>query len=244
MEDCASTDEEYYCGEDDCDRDSLGGFEEEESGNRKDSSSKLMRGKILGKAWDYNYATFFQLLQVITKDSLLAAQRDDLQRVMDLLSLKEHHAQTLLIHYLWDVDKVFSMFVEKGTDKLYKEAGVIVGELNDLSLFHFSTKVMCQVCMEDVPANEMITMDCGHCFCNNCWTEHFIVKINEGQSKCISCMAHKCNTIWQNGALVFPIVEMQYMLRTTNTVRLNVPAYTQNPVLVVTNWLRRMEDAT
>ncbi|KAL8540278.1 hypothetical protein ACS0TY_001753 [Phlomoides rotata] len=27
------------------------------------------------------------------------------------------------------------------------------------------------------------------------WTEHFIVKINEGQSKRIRCMAHKCNTI-------------------------------------------------
>ena len=88
---------------------------------------------------------------------------------MDSLSLKEHHARTLLIHYRWDVDKVFSVFVEKGTDKLYKEAGVIVEELNDLSSFHFS---MCQVCMEDVPANEMTAMDCGHCFCNNC--EHFV----------------------------------------------------------------------
>ena len=96
-------------------------------------------------------------------------QKDDLQRVMDSLSLKEHHARTLLIHYRWDVNKVFSVFVEKGTDKLYKEAGVIVEELNDLSSFHFS---MCQVCMEDVPANEMTAMDCGHCFCNNC--EHFV----------------------------------------------------------------------
>ncbi|XP_057468810.1 probable E3 ubiquitin-protein ligase ARI1 isoform X1 [Actinidia eriantha] len=179
MEDYASTDEEYYCGEDDCGRDSLDGLEEEESeiqsANRKDSSSK-----------------------VITKDSLLAAQKDDLQRVMDSLSLKEHHARTLLIHYRWDVDKVFSVFVEKGTDKLYKEAGVIVEELNDLSSFHFS---MCQVCMEDIPANEMTAMDCGHCFCNNCWTEHFIVKINEGQSKRISCMAHKCNTICDEGKI-------------------------------------------
>ena len=27
------------------------------------------------------------------------------------------------------------------------------------------------------------------------WTEHFIVKINEGQSKRIRCMAHKCSAI-------------------------------------------------
>ena len=46
MEDYESTDEEYYCGEDDCDHDSLDGLEEEESEiqstNRKDSSSKVM----------------------------------------------------------------------------------------------------------------------------------------------------------------------------------------------------------
>lgn len=27
------------------------------------------------------------------------------------------------------------------------------------------------------------------------WTEHFMVKINEGQSRRIRCMAHKCNAI-------------------------------------------------
>ena len=52
--------------------------------------------------------------KVISKESLLAAQRDDLQRVMDVLSLKEYHARTLLIHYRWDVDKVLAVLVERG----------------------------------------------------------------------------------------------------------------------------------
>lgn len=38
-------------------------------------------------------------------------------------------------------------------------------------------------------------MECGHCCYNSCWTQHFIVKINKGQSKRIRCMAHKCNSI-------------------------------------------------
>ncbi|KAK6115416.1 hypothetical protein DH2020_007685 [Rehmannia glutinosa] len=133
--------------------------------------------------------------KVIRKESLLAAQKDDLQRVMDLLSLKEHHARTLLIHYRWDADKVFMVFVEKGKEQLYAEAGVSVVETNNLSSSNVSSKISCEICFEEFPANKTTTMDCGHCFCNECWTEHFIVKINEGQSRRITCMAHKCYSI-------------------------------------------------
>lgn len=100
-------------------------------------------------------------------------QMDDLQRVMGLLSLKEQHARTLLIHYRWDIDKVFTVFVEKGEEWLFKEAGLTVEEHNDQSPVHSSSgDIMCDICMEDIPANGTTTMDCGHCFCNNC--EHFI----------------------------------------------------------------------
>lgn len=132
--------------------------------------------------------------EVITKESLLDAQREDLRRIMDVLSLKEHHARTLLIHYRWDVDKVIAVLVENGKDKLYKEAGVTVSE-HDNPSSKPSSEVMCIICMDEVSASEVTTMDCGHSFCNNCWTGHFIVKINEGQSRRIRCMAHKCYAI-------------------------------------------------
>ncbi|KAH7866604.1 hypothetical protein Vadar_022629 [Vaccinium darrowii] len=69
---------------------------------------------------------------------------------MDLLSLREHYARTLLIYYRWNMERLFAMLVEKGEACLFVEAG---------------------------------------------WTGHFVVKINEGQSKRIQCMAHKCNAI-------------------------------------------------
>lgn len=133
--------------------------------------------------------------KVITKECLLAAQREDMQRVMELLSLKEHQARTLLIHYRWDVDKVFEVLVEKGKDRLYAEACVMVQDNENLNSTHRSSLALCEICMEEVPVYKMTTMDCGHCFCNNCWTEHFVVKINEGKSRRISCMAHKCYVV-------------------------------------------------
>lgn len=90
-----------------------------------------------------------------------------MHRIMDVLSLKEHHARTLLIHYRWDVDKVIAVFVEKGKDKLYAAAGVTVLEHDNLSP-ELSSTVMCLICMEEVSASEVTTMDCGHHFCNTC----------------------------------------------------------------------------
>ncbi|KAI8549748.1 hypothetical protein RHMOL_Rhmol06G0049500 [Rhododendron molle] len=189
MEDYAISEDEHYgddCGFDEHYDDDCGfsdGFEEPESESRRPNEEASSS-------------------QVITKDSLLAAQRDDLQKVMDLLSVKDHHARTLLIHYRWDVDKVFTVFVEMGKEWLFKEAGVTVAEHNDLYPVHSSSgDVRCDICMEDKPANGTTTMDCGHCFCNECWTEHFIVKIKEGQSRRIRCMAHKCNTICDEGKI-------------------------------------------
>ncbi|CAM8997572.1 unnamed protein product [Rhodiola kirilowii] len=141
--------------------------------------------------------------KVITKESLLVAQRDDLQRVMDLLQLKENQARTLLIHYRWDVDKLIVVYVEQGGTSLFSQAGVTVIEQQDSRPSPSST-VICFICMEDDISSDCVsTMDCGHCFCNDCWTEHFIVKINEGQSKRIKCMAEKCNAICDESVVIY-----------------------------------------
>ncbi|KAJ4914223.1 putative E3 ubiquitin-protein ligase ARI1 [Raphanus sativus] len=172
--------DDYYTAadEEDCyyssDHESLGGIDNDDSDFHSASSKKSST-------------------QVITQESLLAAQREDLMRVMELLSIKEHHARTLLIHYQWDIEKLTSVFVEKGKDSLFSAAGITT--LFDSGSFPSSSNMSCDVCLEDVLADQMKRMDCGHCFCNTCWTEHFTVQINEGQSKRIRCMAHKCNAI-------------------------------------------------
>ncbi|RAL47316.1 hypothetical protein DM860_013281 [Cuscuta australis] len=133
--------------------------------------------------------------KVITRDSLLAAQKEDLQRVKDLLLIKEHHARTLLIHYRWDVDKVVAIFVEKGKERLYAEVGVTVECNCAPSVSGSAANMTCKICYDDIPLAEATTMDCGHSFCNDCWAGHFTVQINAGKSKQIQCMEYKCNAI-------------------------------------------------
>ncbi|XVE94091.1 hypothetical protein REPUB_Repub01dG0251000 [Reevesia pubescens] len=174
MEDCVSSDEDYYYSSD---PDSLDGLENED--------------------YDLQFApSKAPTTKVITKESLLAAQREDLRRVMDMLSLREHHARTLLIYYRWDVEKLLAVLVEKGKADLFASAGVSVVESEDAgTLVSSSSTSMCNICIEELPGDKMTKMDCGHSFCNGCWTEHFVVKINEGQSRRIRCMAYKCNAI-------------------------------------------------
>ncbi|KAF4386572.1 hypothetical protein F8388_006527 [Cannabis sativa] len=164
-------------------------YHDYDSGDDEDQYVELQR---------LEYDTFISkdpVITVITKESLLAAQREDLSNVMEVLSLKEHHARTLLIHYCWDVDKLLAILVEKGKDELYRKAGVTSVEHDNPASSKLSSMVSCNVCIEEVPAANVTTMDCGHYFCNDCWTEHFIVKINEGQSRRITCMEYQCDAI-------------------------------------------------
>ncbi|KAF3786598.1 putative E3 ubiquitin-protein ligase [Nymphaea thermarum] len=171
MEELLSSDDEYYY-----DRDSLDGIEQE----------------VDDSTWP---STSVSNIKVITRASLLAAQKEDLKTVMDLLTLKEHHARTLLIYHRWDVERLLAVLVEKGKNRLFSEAGLTLLESNNKTSLCSQPSINCDICIEVVPSDEATAMDCGHYFCNNCWTEHFIVKINEGQSRRIRCMAHKCNAI-------------------------------------------------
>lgn len=86
---------------------------------------------------------------------------------MELLSLREHHARTLLIHYRWDVEKLLAVLVENGKESLFNEAGVTVIDDAD-PMLPLSSMVMCDICMEEVAGDKATKMDCGHCFCNDC----------------------------------------------------------------------------
>lgn len=88
--------------------------------------------------------------------------------MVELLSLGENHARTLLIHYRWDVEKLHAVLAEKGKSFLFAQAGITLDGSRVLHPPDSSATTMCLVCMEDVPGSEVTEMECGHCFCNNC----------------------------------------------------------------------------
>ena len=133
-------------------------------------------------------------IRLISQETLLPAQREELSKVMDLLAVKEQLARTLLIHYRWDFARLVDAFVERGNDWLFSQTGVAITLPKSTNSQAGVTD--CIVCGdEDLSEEDTTTMNCGHTFCNVCWTKHFLIKINDGQSKRIKCMDPECNVI-------------------------------------------------
>ncbi|OAY76225.1 putative E3 ubiquitin-protein ligase ARI2, partial [Ananas comosus] len=123
--------------------------------------------------------------------------KEDLWSVMDLLSLSEGNARTLLIHYRWDVERIFELLDRKGKHWLFSEAGITIAEKPKHYALSTSSAgpVTCAVCFEKIPSSGVTEMGCGHFYCNGCWTEYFIIQIKEGQSRHITCMTPTCKAI-------------------------------------------------
>lgn len=87
-----------------------------------------------------------------------------------MLSIREHNARTLLIHYRWDVEKLLAVLVENGKSRLFASAGVSVveGEHTGTSVLSLSSTSMCEICIEELAVDKMTKMECGHGFCNDC----------------------------------------------------------------------------
>ncbi|KAL6893513.1 hypothetical protein ACP4OV_007611 [Aristida adscensionis] len=135
--------------------------------------------------------------RAITQESLSIAQEQDLSMVMNLLNIKQHQARCLLIHHRWRVDWISDCFDRKGRDHMLRDAGIVLQE-NNSTVTARSTipvkTVTCNVCFEDFSLSAVSTMDCGHCFCNDCWTEHFYASVNGGKKQ-VQCMEVKCSAI-------------------------------------------------
>ncbi|KAJ0980341.1 hypothetical protein J5N97_008596 [Dioscorea zingiberensis] len=144
---------------------------------------------------DYeNLDTTSYAYTVVTEMSLLTMQMEQLNIMKEILALPENSARILLINHRWDVRRILELFERKGKERLFSEAGVTLHENNGPSLSSQST-ITCNVCFEDFSMDEVSMMSCGHYYCNNCWTEHFIIKINDGESRRIRCMTPNCNAI-------------------------------------------------
>ena len=47
--------------------------------------------------------------------------------------------------------------------------------------------LMCLVCMEQLPIEDVFDLECGHAFCSTCFAGHLNVKINDGEVQNMTC---------------------------------------------------------
>ncbi|XP_065202301.1 potential E3 ubiquitin-protein ligase ariadne-2 [Planococcus citri] len=136
------------------------------------------------------------------------------------LSIPPSLVKLLLIANYWDIEKITSEYKNNGT-KFLIEAHIIPdknAKKEDDNSYNQTNNsgdnFSCPVCMCDTPATETLSLQCQHKFCRDCWTRHVEVKITEGFSTEITCMAHKCDLLLpEDFALSLPIssyLKVQY----------------------------------
>ena len=51
---------------------------------------------------------------------------------------------------------------------------------------------MCDVCYEEYPVSDMVSLSCGHMFCKHCTKDHIAFSISNGAANRIRCMNQEC----------------------------------------------------
>lgn len=124
--------------------------------------------------------------------------------VCDKLSIDASLAKLLLYVNHWDVDRVVNGYKENISSFLVVSRVIPSPEQiphndnlvshsikNDLSTDSF----ICPVCTNSVSKRDSLSLQCCHIFCVDCWTMHVEVKISEGLSTEITCMAQNCDLL-------------------------------------------------
>ncbi|KAI9313240.1 hypothetical protein BX666DRAFT_755599 [Dichotomocladium elegans] len=153
-------------------------------------------GKPQMKAYDVEFS-------VQSTSSLMKMQAKEIDQVSSILGLTNEDSATLLRYFRWNKEKLFERYMEV-PDKVLRDAGVLTAnddgsgvqaivKAKDLALDEPFT---CDVCCNDDPEIETVSVACGHRFCTECYVHYLRQKIrNEGESRRIECMQDKCNVI-------------------------------------------------
>eukprot|EP00775_Hariotina_reticulata_P013428 gene13428-13556_t len=135
--------------------------------------------------------------RIIDADMLKRVQAAAVTEVEDIWGCKRSVAKTLLMHYMWDKERLLGDLADKGSEHVYKVAGVaepsssnITGTINDNQ-----GPVSCEVCMCEYPREKCCSNGCGHTFCLGCWRSHLSVQIQDGKARHVACMAFKCGVV-------------------------------------------------
>lgn len=107
-----------------------------------------------------------------------------LHDAMDALDIEEYQANALLNKYNWDYASILTLFTEGNLE---------ITKTED-SFQYINDHETCKICYSEVKDDEMVIINCGHYFCEDCWKGYLKSQINDGNIH-ITCMEPKCDNL-------------------------------------------------
>eukprot|EP00818_Percolomonas_sp_WS_P007609 CAMPEP_0117450414 /NCGR_PEP_ID=MMETSP0759-20121206/8456_1 /TAXON_ID=63605 /ORGANISM="Percolomonas cosmopolitus, Strain WS" /LENGTH=660 /DNA_ID=CAMNT_0005242935 /DNA_START=132 /DNA_END=2114 /DNA_ORIENTATION=- len=132
------------------------------------------------------------LYDVLNLDQVAKKQTEMIHNVSETLFMKESHARILLQTYKWNVESILNKFFEAGKEEVLENVGLSEKSFEEVEEDDSTEPFECPSCFEEVSMRDTSQLKaCGHRFCNTCWTQFLILKIQE-REKSIGCMFWKC----------------------------------------------------
>ncbi|KAK0555602.1 hypothetical protein OC845_000173 [Tilletia horrida] len=156
-------------------------------------------------------------------DSIVAAQRKEIERIATTFDMKDTDAATLLRHFGWNSERLIEKYMEQ-PEAVQVDAGIHEDPRHTklIALEDF----MCDICCmsgEDHPSGKIqtVALTCDHRFCKDCYKQYIERKVQEeGESRRVQCMQEKCSIIVDErtvGLVVSPEIFERYKLLLNRT---------------------------
>ncbi|EWM22465.1 ariadne-like ubiquitin ligase [Nannochloropsis gaditana] len=127
--------------------------------------------------------------KVIDADELRATMSALIDDISSVLAIHPCAAAALLRHYNWNKESVIDSFCTD-PDQAKEKAG-IMRFVPDLQTSDKGR--LCGICREDVPAEALVALGCGHFFCRGCFTQYLVSKVEEGMGCPLTrCPEYRC----------------------------------------------------
>eukprot|EP00727_Mastigamoeba_balamuthi_P014264 m51a1_g9460 putative mitogen-activated protein kinase kinase kinase 3-like (2820) ;mRNA; f:513979-524589 len=123
---------------------------------------------------------------VLDQKNLRRSTTESVSQVREVLCVSEALARHLLRMNKWNVMRLLERAFDEG-----KEGVLLAAHNDDKQHVPPDTKFECPACLEEVDWSETTALECGHRFCNACWTQYAEVKIANGEAKQLFCMGRE-----------------------------------------------------
>ncbi|KAF6159100.1 hypothetical protein GIB67_032717 [Kingdonia uniflora] len=125
---------------------------------------------------------------VLSEADIRQLQEDDTTEVSNVLSISKVFASILLRNCNWSVSKLHDdWFADQ--DRVRKSVGLLGLDRPVVDQFQNAREVVCGICFESYPLNQIKTAACGyHPFCNSCWPGYISTSITDGPG----CLTLRC----------------------------------------------------
>ncbi|KAI3880487.1 hypothetical protein MKX03_001696 [Papaver bracteatum] len=122
---------------------------------------------------------------VLIEEDIRQQQQEDITQVSNFLLISRVSATILLRHYNWDVEKAHEAWFTN-EEKVRKDVGLLEEQV--VPIQNIENIIKCSVCFDDFDRDVMSAANCGHLFCESCWTQYISMKINDGPE----CLMLRC----------------------------------------------------